>query len=81
MPIYRKPTVNTKQIAPTTVSIYSYRTSRTDAAKNIIEKNKLYSTSNKNYGDKYDFPVNYPSVSAMQATVDSIVTNLGTIPF
>lgn len=82
MPIYRKPSINTSNIAPTVVSIYSYRTSRTDAAKNISQKHKLYSTfSNKNYGDKYDFPVNYPSVSTMQNSMINVGTNLGTIPF
>jgi len=78
MPIYKKPQLN-NNITPKVVSIYSYRTSRTDLAKKISEKNKA--SSNKNYGDKYDFPINYPSVSAMQASVGKIGLNLGTIPF
>ena len=80
MPIYRKPQLNI--IPPTVTSVYSHRTSRTDLAKNIYEKNKNYSLSyKKNYGDRYDFPVNYPSINTMQASVGTIGTNLGTIPF
>ena len=82
MPVYKRDTINTINIAPTVISIYSYRTLKTELSKNICEKNKLYSSlSNKNYGDQYDFPVNYPSVNNMQASVGTIGTNLGTIPF
>lgn len=81
MPVYKRPTINI--IPPTVISIYSYRTLKTDLSnKNFSEKNKTYSSlSNKNYGDQYDFPVNYPSVNTMQASVGTIGTNLGTIPF
>lgn len=37
--------------------------------------------TNTNYGENYEFPVNYPSVSEMQASCGTIATNLGPIPF
>jgi hypothetical protein len=35
----------------------------------------------KNYGDSYSFPINYPSVSEMQSAYGISTTNLGPIPF
>lgn len=80
MPIYELKRV--KIAAPTVTSIYSYRTSKTDQAQKLREKekNQIYS-NNKNYGDRYDFPVNYPTVKEIQSSANTFGTNLGTIPF
>jgi len=82
MPIYKQPRIIVA--TPSVKSIYSYRSSRRDQANSLYEKNRVYTNSykkNKNYGDQYDFPVNYPSVATMQASVGTVGTNLGTIPF
>lgn len=74
---------NTNSPVFTYRTIYSYKTKR----REINEMNKMQSSTNfntsknKNYGDAYNFPTNYPSVAQMQNSMISVGTNMGTIPF
>jgi hypothetical protein len=79
MPIYK---IQRNNIAnPEIKCVYSYRSAKRDTLNSMykLSFNKL--NDKKNYGDKYDFPVNYPSTSEMQKSMINVGTNMGTIPF
>ena len=47
----------------------------------IRDSPSLRKKGGKNYGDSYNFPGNYPSVSDMQSFMTPSVSDLGPIPF